>query len=356
MEYEVLPKEYWDKQNYLLYVYSVLADMLRQADSKRLSDVAIRFDNVDQAISFEHTKDIFGWLDDNGYHDESLDFFSRHVFFLLLRDFCYYAYESISCAQRGKVTVAYTLLRKPLRDNLFYMEWLLADAEELYHGLLHESVENYDVSSRTLSRKKIRRIIKEASSNSNMGEAMNVQNIIYRFRFSSKAKWGLQRIWNQSIHLVTRNVNYRTEEGNLNFIFANEDVWTNYWGYYYLIIPYLMAYVMEICEALFLRYIEVDTSNLVLNRSIRWAKFASAMPNLDGANVLKNGLYELYRALEEDDASLGHECPKCEENVLLTLQVLDQMINGWFVVCPYCHREQSVCKYHTDYRILVNES
>ena len=76
MEYEKLPRKYWKKQDYLLYAYDVLADILHQADSKKLSNISLKFKNIEQAKSFEQSKDKFKWLDENAHHDKSLKFTS----------------------------------------------------------------------------------------------------------------------------------------------------------------------------------------------------------------------------------------------------------------------------------------
>jgi len=357
MEYETLPYEYWKRQDYLLYAYDVLADMLKQADSKQLSNITLKFKDIEQAKSFEQAEDKFDWLDNNGYHGKSLKFFSGHVFFLLLRDFCYYVYESISCAQRGKVTVAYTLLRKPLRDNLLYMEWLLSDAEEFYQKILHCTIEEYDISNKKIfNRDRIRKIVRRASMKSYMGKAINVQDLVYTFRFNPKDKIGLQRIWNQSIHLVTESPNYKTEKTNLNFIFANKEIWNDYWNYYYITVPQIMAYALEICEALFINTIEVDTPNLLLNRCIRYAKYADILPDIDSLKTLKDTLkdmpHEFYEIVENSDVDFGFKCERCKKYIILTLKVLNQMVNNWYVQCPLCHKEHNICRYYTDYKFI----
>lgn len=126
--------------------YKLGEGQLRQADYKDLSTVRFNL-KEDEVESFENAEDIYEWLDNNEYHDVALSQFTSHVFFSLLKDFCYYIYESISCSKRGKVTVAYSLLRKPLRDNLLYLEWLLADNEEFYQKIMFEDINEYDVSN-----------------------------------------------------------------------------------------------------------------------------------------------------------------------------------------------------------------
>ncbi|ADU32505.1 hypothetical protein [Evansella cellulosilytica] len=347
--YEILPKEYWKKQDYLLYAYDVLRDMLKQADSKKLSNVTIKFNDIKETQSFEKTDDIFKWLDFNGYHDKALNLFSNHIFFLLLKDFCYYIYESISCAERGKVTVAYSLLRKPIRDNLLYMEWLLADHEEFYHTFLHKPIEEYDVSNyKIFTRDRIKKIIKEAGEKTHMGEAINYNNLVYTFRFNGKEEIGLQRIWNQSMHLVTTSPNYKTEKNNLNFVFADEEVWNDYWRYYYFTLPQLMAYVLEICESLFVKAVKVDSFNLFLNRCIRYAKYADVYPSVDLLKELKSQPNILYKTMKDSGIVYKFKCEHCEENIKLTLEVLDEMVDRWSVYCSSCYKEHNICKYYTD--------
>lgn len=112
-----------------------------------------------QAKEFEKlddNSDLFEWLDNNGFHEKALHGFECNMFFSLLQDFCFFIYESLSCAARGKITVAYSLLRKPIRDNLFYLEWLLADKDDFYQCFMNNNIEKCDISSKdfTLERKR----------------------------------------------------------------------------------------------------------------------------------------------------------------------------------------------------------
>lgn len=350
--YNCLPKRHWKKQDYLLYIYDILGDMLRQADKKKLSEIEISLTGQDQANSFKNADDIFVWLDNNDYHDKALKLFNSHVFFLLLKDFCYYTYESISCTQRGKVTVAYTLLRKPMRDNLLYMEWLLANCEEFYQTFLYGSPDKYDISNYcSFPKERIRRIIETASSKSFMGGVLNKSNLIYKFRFSGREKIGLQRIWNQSMHLVTKSKHYKTERTNLNFIFADEEIWNEYWDYYYIIMPYLMAYVLEICEALFTNILEVDNLNIFLNRYVRSSKLFAVCPDLSIPKVVKDAPKDFSKLMGENNINISLKCKKCNMEIPLTSELIEQMVNNWVFFCPSCNEEYSICRYYTDFKL-----
>ncbi|ACB85092.1 hypothetical protein [Natranaerobius thermophilus] len=350
MSYSILPKKHWKKHDYLLYSYDILGNMLRQADSKSLSTVKFNL-KEDEVESFENAEDIFEWLDNNGYHKIALSQFTSHVFFSLLKDFCYYIYESISCSERGKVTVAYSLLRKPLRDNLLYLEWLLANNEEFYQKIMYQDIDEYDVSNRKVfTNERVKKIIKLASSKSYMGESLNTNNLIYKFRFESKEEMSLQKIWNRSMHIVTRSNNYRTERNNLNFIFANLDDWNKFWDYYYTVLPQLMAYVLEICEAIFLSILEVDEFNILLNRMIRLAKYSDVSEFIE-TSMFKNNPSNILEILDEQNASITFECELCNEVIELNKDILNQFIYNWFVTCTSCHGKHNICRYYTNFDV-----
>lgn len=348
MEYEVLPSKYWKAQDYLLYAYDVIADMIRQADKKKLSSV--KFDMKDDEIqSFKNCEDIYAWLDSNGRHDIALRSFQGHTFFSLLRDFCYYIYESISCAGRGKVTVAYSLLRKPIRDNLLYLEWILAYPEEAYQGILFGDIMSCDVSNKKyFDEDRIKKIIDNASQKSCMGGSLNQNGWLYTVRFNSKEKISLQRIWNQTTHIVTKNYNYPTKRGNLNFIFADSKIWDDYWNYYYLIVPHLMAYALEICESLFLLLVTIDDFQLTLNRLVRFNKFVNLPCNQTVKQNFPEMIDNLIEILTQNNITPCFQCENCDDNIPITASSISEMIDNYYTICPKCKARFNICKYYTD--------
>jgi hypothetical protein len=84
---------------------------------------------------------LFEWLENNGYKLTVYEIYYKQIFVALLSDYCHFIYEALRTSKRGKLTVTYSLLRKPLKENLFYFEWLLADPREFItnfdSGLIH---------------------------------------------------------------------------------------------------------------------------------------------------------------------------------------------------------------------------
>jgi hypothetical protein len=50
----------------------------------------------------------------------------------LTSDFLHHVYEGLWCLEKRKIVVAFNVLRKPLKDNLTYLCWMLADPEDFY--------------------------------------------------------------------------------------------------------------------------------------------------------------------------------------------------------------------------------
>lgn len=85
-------------------------------------------------------------------------------------------------------------------------------------------------------------------------EQKDYENILFDLIYKRDCEYGLSSVWDQSIHLVTCNKHYQTENGNLNFVFANNDIWNDFWQLYYDKIPYIMNIVVEIATHIFEKF------------------------------------------------------------------------------------------------------
>lgn len=142
---ESLPKEHRRKHQLLLYSYDIIVDILKKADEYNLSSVSFEFtDKIanESGIDF----DIFGELSKRHDFEISEKILTPHIFFSLLKDLSYYLYESLSCIERGKVTVAFILARKPLQDSLFYICWLLVSPKDFIEKIQYKDPKDYDIS------------------------------------------------------------------------------------------------------------------------------------------------------------------------------------------------------------------
>lgn len=90
-----------------------LKGILELADELNLNLVKIQFknDDVNDFIRVvENREDFYKWKISQGYKDEAMDSFCRHVFFSLLSDILEFIISSLSAITHDKVSVAFSLL------------------------------------------------------------------------------------------------------------------------------------------------------------------------------------------------------------------------------------------------------
>lgn len=322
-----LPDKFLAKHQLMLYFNDLLVDLLVKADEKDLSSEKI--DLKDNETIPEDISPI-DWLIENGYKDVAFKSTKSHVYFSLLRDFMFYMHESFSCSERGKVTVAFANSRKPIKDNLFYMCWLLVDSKEFISKLLYDEPRSFEVS--TIGPDFIIHILKESVKKVDFpltGELL--AEIIY----DKKSPKSLAGIWDKSLHVVTNDKRYPTPVGTLNFIFADDEIWDEYWETYYNKISHIMNFAVKVSIALFEEIAKVDEDTKLLNKFIRNMKY-----DLTYSNKFES---EFYKDIFKH---LSFTCEECNGTFKLEEHVLHEFIYDYLFTCPYCEYVERVGQYY----------
>lgn len=323
-----LPKEFLSKHQLLLYFNDLIVDMLEKADEHELSSHKVDFrfeDNIskDTEISLD-------WLIENGYKDIAFKSTKAHIFFSLLKDFIFYMHESISCSERGKVTVAFSNSRKPIKDNLFYITWLLVDSDDFISKLLYNQPKNFEVSK--IGAEFIIQILEEAVDLLDFHlEGALLAEMIY----DKKSPKSLTSVWDKSLHVVTTDKRYPTAVGSLNFIFADEKIWDEYWEIYYDKITHIMIFAIEVFTANFEEISKVDKDVKSINKFIRNIKY-----NLTYSDDFDPKIYK------EILKVISFKCKECNHEFMLEREVLDEFINDYLFTCPNCSKIERVGQYY----------
>jgi len=325
-----LPERFVSRHKLLLFFNDILVDMLEKADKFNLSSSTINLKD-NQEIP-DDIDSIIDWLIENGYKKEAYESTKAHVFFSLLRDFLFYMHESFSCSERGKVTVAFSNSRKPIKDNLFYMCWLLVDTEELITKLLDENPKTFDVSSIDFKDKE--KIITKATQKINFSLSGELLTEIIYDRKSAK---GLSAIWDKSLHIITGNKNYPTSVGNLNFIFADDKVWDEHWEAYYNKIPFIMTFASKVSITLFEDIANVRSEIKTFNQLIRSIKYDMTFSDDFNPDDYKNLFNKLL-----------FTCEECKYEYKLDSRMEMEFINDYLFSCPNCKSLERVGQYYFD--------
>ena len=156
--------------------------------------------------------------------------------------------------KKGKLSVAYALLRKPFTDELLLLEQLLADKEEFIDRFyIQGDPDLYDPQPRKYkinNESTIKRAIDKLTSTT----AIDAE-FIFNVRYDKACEYGINGISNKALHIVTSDYNYKTQNQNLNFIFATQESRESMWQHFYYSVPYLLIYTASVVDEIIFSYL-----------------------------------------------------------------------------------------------------
>ena len=327
---DFLPETYEFSHTYCLFLHDLMAEMIRYGEEGKLFDQDFHFRDLNDAEEFKKRNgiEILKWLKENGYEYEVKQLFIKQLFPAIVSDVCHFIFESLSCSRKGKLTVAYNLLRKPLKENLFYLEWLLVDLDDFYNRFHSSDMDNIELNKSKVEKKNI---ISKALGSVKYKNWIS-SDFLYSIRYDKKFDYGLELLWQKATHLITSHPSYKTEEANLNFIFSDANSRESQWLFYYFLVPLLLFHMYSICSALYEKIIIVDEN----------VKFSNDLRSVIGF-MLHNRNDSINSNIEEYDkkvfagfTDMKFKCEKCEGDVNLTLDNLKSLFYDFSITCNNC--------------------
>lgn len=326
-----LPKKYRRANNICAIVYDQLTEIYKRPNYKDFLSGHIDFDPKTQKLIKELRSNkihVLDWLKENELNNDLTSILTKNITLAVASDFLNFIFESLSNAKRGKLTVAYALLRKPLMDELLILEQLLVDPHDFIQRFFHSgNPDDYDPSDRNIDKKAI---IKKAISKLNANIFYN-EDVIYDLRYEKSAANGLNGIANHALHIVTRDKNYKTERQNLNFVFSNEDDFIEQWDHYYYFVPYLLFYSVSIIDTIVFNHLP-DQENQDL-KVIKGLRRLIGTIQWSGEQGRKKHITKLYKVMTQ---TLVLHCKKCKHDVKLTKPDFDLFFEIETFICPKC--------------------
>jgi hypothetical protein len=323
-----------------VYLHDYLADFIGYGESSKSFNVTIEFKDSDEAQSLKGLEGefIWKWLEDRGYNDKLGELLLKSLFPALLADFCQFTYEALRCSNRGRLTVAYALLRKPLKEDLAYLEWMLGDPEFLLTTLYNEPAAALALSVLT-QRDRHLPIIQAAARRTTNADMYN-EDFIYDLRYTKGAYYGFDALWNKALHLVTTHKELTTEPQNLNFIFSGDDARHDQWDFLYSRLPFLLFYTADVCESL----MTLILGDLMPNAAERIVRRGIGLVACTAAGT------DLWKAKNEPHASsadhvmsqLAIPCPKCGGSLGLPTEEVRTLYLNRRTRCASCHRQVTI--------------
>lgn len=220
------------------YESSGIHNTVQTAVKKSFSEHGYTFDELD----------IFEVLKKNNLGKAYEHCISSHVTFALTADMLHYLYEALRCFEKRKFSVGFSLLRKPLKEHLLYLSWLLADKDDFitrFEANNYETLNNVSKDRRL----EIFRLSIDKLATDNAFNAELIWDIIY----SKSHPNGFEPTCQRATHLITSMGSLlRTEDYSFNFIFEDHSD-NGHCEFIYSKLPYVLIYLVQTLLARFNR-------------------------------------------------------------------------------------------------------
>ena len=260
-----------------------------------------------------------------GYPTEARRVVINTIIMSMVADCLHHIFEALNCFEKRKIVVGFNLLRKPLKQNLLYLAWVLGNENGFYTEFMSGNPEN-------LSQKKIgnrrREIFTNAIANIPNGSPFD-PDILEKLIYDRKFDCGFERAFEHAVHLITiERLELRTTPQNFNFIFKNpadDDTYDALYSW----APYLLFFLAHAILELFdrMRNMEGGVKTAFAVRSL----FAFTL--LEGGAGKKATLAELNRMLS------GVACDHCKAPLKVTAHNAGRILLTDSFRCATCRRK-----------------
>lgn len=329
----VIPEKFRFNHDYCFFVHDQLADIVVSGERNGIfarEEIKLRDEAHVAAMEGKTGEDLCRWMEENGYKEEMYAVYYKQVIVALLTDMCHFLYEALTCSERGKLTVVYALLRKPLSENLFLFEWLLTDRDDFMASRFCDSSKMPAVGQVTKERKID--VIAGALDGSEIKGWISPE-FMYELRYMRSKNYSFAQSWDKAIHLITTYRGIKTETGNFNFVFFGDDERESQWEHIYSTLPLLLLHALHVVSALVSNFAVPSEEAKVTSLRCKagmilcyqdWMRESE----LDGVDV----------DLAEDSMEEGLECPKCDTVIPFDHRNLALFYKWGVMECSRCRR------------------
>ena len=178
MEHFLLEGKELINYNYFIMCHNLMLSLVKRANRHEWHSFKINIREEDREKWEKY--DIEYWRL-HGYKKEISQMYYQHTFFSLWSDYLDYTYEANMAASKMKASIAYSLLRKPLKDDLYFLELLEYKGIEFIYEFLEKPIDNFAVDkvNPEEKRKIINAVAKDVFSDA-------YGDILYNIRYSKK--------------------------------------------------------------------------------------------------------------------------------------------------------------------------
>lgn len=330
----LLPEAFDFAHNLAFVMHDLMADHIVLGERERLLFFEVELHHAENATAMKglEGEEFWHWCEQNGYRHVLDKYSHRQLIFGLLSDMCQFVYEGLKCSEKGKLSVAFSNFRKPLQDNLFFLEWILADwpgfLTRFRLGPAHFELNRLDKELKKTTRVEL---IAKAMEKTELGHWFEPE-MLYELRYEKASDIGFDPIFNRALHLITTFKHYATEPENVNFIFCDDDDRNGLWHHLYSYLPVVLMHALQVVRALFHELapeFEPHDSITDIWLSVGFLLWSEELGDEDDRDAAASVFNEL---LEE--APIG--CPNCNEKLMVDTANMRSFWEAGTMTCRHC--------------------
>jgi len=244
-----LPKEFHRQHKTCEFLLYQIEDFILNDTFKGLKVKTIKLDKEFELIDDEHILDYLLRINKSDEHNEII---TSNILNAIIADICQFLQIALFSSLQQRLTVTFSLLRKPFVYNLLVILrlYLTTDFLERFN-----KEDGFDTTG--LSQDDIIELI-NASENIVLSKSIKATDV-YDFIFNPALSDSLVNMSTKALHpSTTRNKNNKTEIQNINFVFSNKESIITQWDYLYRRLPFLLLYLNEILELIIFDHLKLD--------------------------------------------------------------------------------------------------
>ncbi|MEK7738665.1 MAG: hypothetical protein AAB326_01335, partial [Pseudomonadota bacterium] len=186
-----IPSRYVPSHEYIFFLHDNCAKILVEFESSNISEIGLDY-LIDKYLektgnSDFNIIDILAYYKDNKLDAPYFHFLTSKILSGLIGDLLHFVYEALKNFEKRKFSVAYSLLRKPLKENLIFICWLFNNHENFIDSFEKETYKSLN----NLREEKIKLILKETIDKLPLSEMFDYE-LLYEMIFSKKFSNGLE--------------------------------------------------------------------------------------------------------------------------------------------------------------------
>lgn len=242
-----LPKIFHQGYELCFFAHDVATNLLKSGHECGI--FSLKLDEIKDDADSTELPDLVEIIKNKNLTHKLPEILISRIFPSILGDSLHYIFEALEAARKGKISVAYTLLRKPLQDNLLVLESIIENEDQFAERLSCTPPKfnrGDDLASHTA---RITATLDKIGHSS----AFNAEYLA-QLRYDKSCEDSFDGFCNKATHLITSKSILKTTAYSLNFIFPTNHSLHLQWAFLFSRLPYILVYTTALCEYISKRF------------------------------------------------------------------------------------------------------